>query len=132
MGKRASIQQHFMATKKALFALAGFLVAGSILWLFLTHCPVGEATYCNYKKIKIGMSLTDVESFLGPGEEIEPAVVPKYTDFSEDDPKKRLKPVVTGDIYYRWFVGSPYMGTRIIVGLERGRVSSKNYREPSL
>jgi hypothetical protein len=84
----------------------------------------------NLPKIKQGMTLEEVNSLLGmAGKRIDESNVPRVVDdrVPLDDPK-RLKPVVSGESFYRWESN----GTWIIVSLKNGVVYEKDFYEPSL
>lgn len=91
----------------------------------------GRLCYRNYERIQVGMSLVEVEALLGgTGEEIRRETLPGSPDYNEPVLSKRVKPVVTGDKFFRWYE-SP-IGKKVIVGLKDDKVCDKWYWEPSL
>jgi hypothetical protein len=80
-------------------------------------CPTGSRFefVCRFV-VKVGMTLEEAESFLGPGEE---EVAPPWEDTGA---------VVTGDRFFCW----ERDGMEFHVGLKDGRVCSKWFWAPSL
>jgi hypothetical protein len=109
------------------------LLALIVLCLSLVlSCQNGTVSYHNYIKIREGMTLGEVEAILGPGVEIPKSRLPETPDFTEPDPEKRSKPVVTGEQISRWSKGRIPGETEIIIGFKDGRVCDKWFWEPSL
>ncbi len=101
------------------------LVLSVLLWRYYAE----QKLYYGYQTIHAGMSLLEVEQVLGRGVEIDQQELPTRVDFTEPDPSKRRRPVVTGRRFYRWEDGN---GRRVIIGINNGRVVDKSYWEPSL
>ena len=85
-------------------------------------------SYCDFKRVEIGMTLQEVEAILGPGREISAKELPGEPDFDEPDLDKRVKPVVQGDRFFEWLGG----GAEVFVAFRDGRVCDKWYWEASL
>ncbi|HLW68372.1 MAG TPA: hypothetical protein VKS79_23850 [Gemmataceae bacterium] len=106
---------------KKLMAVTVGLLTCLAFWYFFLWCPPKEVCECNYKKLKIGMTLDQVELVLGePGVEMPVNEVPRYPS----------GPVVQGDSFYEW-KGS-INGIKVIVGIKDGRVCDKWYWEADL
>jgi hypothetical protein len=89
----------------------------------ILYCQPGTFAYCNYQRVQVGMTQTEVEALLGPGTEIRTA---------RHHPVENV-PVVEGERFFEWpperppISGDPY----IIVTFREGRVCEKHYWEPS-
>jgi hypothetical protein len=96
----------------ALLAVAA--VAGGA-GLYLHETRTGCFSYSNYERIRVGMSLEEVEWLLGG--------LGKKTVFA--------RPVPAGYQEVVWY-GPPHEGRHIQVVLRNGRAEKKDYFEPSL
>jgi hypothetical protein len=103
----------------------------------------------NYKRVRVGMSVGEVQAILGPGEEIDPKSVPGVvvavnpadaesarerdrrtgTQSTGRDYPTRIKPVVEGDLILRWVNGQT--GERILIAFKDGKVCEKDYWDPN-
>jgi hypothetical protein len=131
-----------------LLAFAASLLVGLGLFAIL-YCPPGQFSYCNYKKVQVGMTLDEVEALLGPGTEISlddlaGVVRPKPGVVVPKDPPGgpyttvrnypvEIVPEVDGDRFFRWELDpSDPEAAYIVVGFRDGKVRDKRYRETSL
>lgn len=125
-------------------ALAGCLLVG--VWSF-TDSPTTK----NYQRVRVGMSLDEVEAILGPGRPIPQSQVPGHVravnpddERAEIDEAKRagrsppthrgnypthVVPVVEGDTVLEWV--TPGSGERILLGFRGGKVSGRYYFDPN-
>jgi hypothetical protein len=109
--------------------LLGFLAfAVVVLVLYRTFCPPGQVCRCNYRRVQVGMTVADVESLLGPGQEIPEEEVPGVPAYVKPMRKGRSAPIIEGDLFYRWDDGY----TEVYVGFKGHRVHEKVWLEPSL
>jgi hypothetical protein len=93
------------------------------------HRP-GRFCYRNYERIRVGMTLPEVEALLGgPGREIAREDLPQSRDFGPPVPHKWSKPVLIGERFFGWLAPEQFKGGGIIVGLKNGRVIDKWYWE---
>jgi len=97
------------------------VVCFALLISGLSSCHTSQVNETNYDKIKNGMTLTQVEAILGPGQSIPQVEVPTTTGGI---------PFVRGDEVHCWKDGET--GSRILLGFSSGRVSDRSYWEPSL
>jgi hypothetical protein len=136
--------------RKSLISLVVALTLVGLGWYALLYCPPGRPCRCNYERVQVGMSLQEVEAFLGPGTEIgrdrlpgmvrpKPGVVvpkdpPGGPYRTQRDYPVEVVPVVQGDRFFEWPPARPPLsgGLQIIVAFRDGRVCDKTYWEPSL
>ena len=108
-----------------MLSLALVLVAG---WVLGVWCPRGFVCPCNYKKIRAGMTLDEVEAILGgPGNQIGWRDLPKAPASINTGNKHNA--YVGGDRFFRWRGG--FNGRYIIVGARDGKVCDKFFWENS-
>jgi hypothetical protein len=105
----------------ALAVLTGLLTYG-ILIMF--ECENGKVVRCNYEKVKVGMTVREAETFLGPRPEFLEEGVPV-----ERWPDGRIVPVVSGDSCLKW--EDRTTGKDVWVGVKNGKIINKWYWEPS-
>ena len=107
-------------------AVALLAVAAGLLYAWTER--TGCFSYSNYQRIQAGMSREQVAELLGsPGEETKNIPgVPPYVRLPGAPPGWRG--AVWGDTFVHWQDGS----RDIYVGFSEGRVTSKDYWEPSL
>jgi len=96
------------------------VVALVAAFLFSTECRKGFLSECNYKKIKIGMTVGEAEAILGPSQELGWEWVPRSPD----------GPVISGERFFKWEDGKT--GRKVWVGVRSGRICNQWYWEPSL
>jgi hypothetical protein len=98
----------------------------------------------DYDKIAVGMTLSEVETLIGPGTEIDRSSLPKTHRLKAgvhpnrvgpqvtvvDHDLFEIVPVVDGDVFHRWTENGG--GSYVILGFRNGRVCDKWYWEPSL
>jgi hypothetical protein len=107
----------------SLLALTGgFVVLSS--W-----CPTGRVSFCNFKRIQHGMTLSDVQRILGAGKQIRPSEVPSTPTYEHG---KKWKPVVSGETFYFWGKRDVRERHFIIIGFREGKVLDTYYFEPEL
>ena len=95
---------------------------GVAVWFFVFWCPAKEVTYCNYEKLKIGMTLEQAEAILGkPGREMPANELPRGGGGV---------PVIQGDKFFEW-KGSQN-GIKVFIGVKDGRICDMYYNEHSL
>ncbi len=131
--------------RKALLFTA---VLGLVLFgLAYVYLSMDSRDFANYKEVRVGMSVEEVEAILGPGtlvkqEDLPTNVVPvnpqDEADSLENARKSgatpptgrgfptRNKPVVEGDNILQW--ENRETGERIIVAFRDGKVCEKYYR----
>jgi hypothetical protein len=103
----------------------------------------------NYKRVRVGMSVDEVQAILGAGVEIDPksvpgmvvAVNPADADAAQERDRRtgtqstardyptRIKPLVEGDLILRWVNGKT--GERVLIAFKDGKVCEKDYRNPN-
>jgi hypothetical protein len=110
-------------------ALAVLLSAWKTLDLWVDYVE-GPISSRGFSRIKIGMSLDEVEAILGPGEQISLEHVTQIPGSPYAKRKGNLDLVVEGDEFFRWH--NSKCGMEIQLGLRDGRVCDKWYWEPSL
>lgn len=132
-----------------LVALLGGLAGGAVYALFWMQSP----DFTNYSRIRVGMSVDDVQAILGPGTTIPGSEVPGIVVAvnSADDAAAavvrekairsgvspptarnyptRIRGVVEGDTILRWQNSST--GERILVAFQDGKVCDKHYYDPN-
>jgi hypothetical protein len=128
-------------------ALAALGVAlGGVLYLLGRESP----DFANYTRVRVGMSVDEVQAILGPGTVIPqakvPTVVRAVNPADEDAARERArrsggppptardypvrrKPLVEGDYILRWV--NSETGERILVAFKDGKVCEKNYWDPN-
>lgn len=126
------------------------LVCLALLGLLYVGFVMDSRDLANYKKVRVGMSVDEVQAILGAGtpvrqDEVPSIVVPVNPQDAEDslerarraggprptvrDYPTRHKPVVEGDTILRWVNGET--GERILVAFRGGRVCEKHYWDPN-
>ena len=122
------------------------VVSAAVYWLFWME----SADFRKYKRLRIGMSVEEVQAILGPGSPLKQENVPQIvvevnpadvddsnerarragitTPTARDYPTRR-KPVVEGDVILKWENGE----TRevILVAFKDGKVCEKYYWDPN-
>ena len=82
--------------------------------------PISES---NFNKVKIGMSLREVESILGPGKQIQADQVMRISRSPDAQGNWNFHLVVDGDLFYEWDQGD----RAIELGTKHGKVCDKWY-----
>ena len=121
-----------------------------LLGLVYVCFPKESRDFANYKEVRVGMSVEEVEAILGPGapvkqEEVPSIVVPVNPQDAVDslerakksgatpptarDYPTRIKPVVEGDYILQWKNSETW--ERIIVAFKDGKVCEKYYYDPN-
>jgi hypothetical protein len=105
-------------------ALIVALIGGG--WVGSTY----YSAFAYYERIQTGMTLDEVERVLGhPGREVRESELERTVDWNLPvGHPRRVKPVISGEHYFRWEKGSGY----IIVSLRGGVVAEKWYWESNL
>src|SRR5690242_18170374 len=99
------MRKWLLAPVLALVVLAAFVFA---LDAYL-HRP-GRFCYRNYERIRVGMTLPEVEALLGaPGREVAREELPQSRDFGPPLPRKWSKPLI-GDRFFGWLAPEQYKG----------------------
>lgn len=98
------------------------LAVSSCVWLVAgpDPCPSGVVNWCNYEKIRNGMSESEVAEILGRGGEVQP---PGFGPQERDPKGNGMKPTVTGDRVLKW--ENTRGGVTVWVGFSAGKVCSK-------
>jgi hypothetical protein len=94
-------------------ALVCFLIYRSTIW-------------GRYNRIKVGMSLREVQTLLGPGEPVQRAHVPQVPPYVKPEVNGECAPVVDGDVFYAWYASATGDGV-IYIGFCNGHVCDKNW-----
>jgi hypothetical protein len=112
-----------MKTKNASIVALLLVPLLCTLAVYFALCVFPGPTQCNYGRVSTGMTLSDVEAILGPGDEIPPGAVPVHAR----DKRGNIE-FVTGDRFFQWPKGrGPFMagGRQIIIGMRNDRVCDK-------
>jgi hypothetical protein len=109
-------------THLTLLALIAALIAAG--WVGSTY----YSAFAYYERIQPGMTRMEVERLLGhSGREVRESELERRVDWDLPvNHPERVKPVISGERYFRWYKGSGY----IIVSLRGDVVSEKWYWEP--
>ena len=121
-----------------------------LLGLAYVYLSMDSRDFANYKEVRVGMSVEEVEAILGPSTLVKQEDLP--TDIAPVNPQDavdslertrksgatpptardyptRHKPVVEGDYILQW--KNSETGERILVAFKDGKVCEKHYFDPN-
>jgi hypothetical protein len=112
-----------MKTRLATLLLVMVLVLIGVFAYFWWHGNQGVRSPCD--RIRVGMTLEDVESLLGPGEELPVRLVPKSEKRTVDGHVTTM--IVEGERFFRWYGEL----TTVYIGFKDNKVYEKKCFELS-
>jgi hypothetical protein len=103
-----------LLTKPRVFLALTLLLSVTLAVSFVRLCPLGRTLWNYHVRIHHGMSLSEVESILGPGvQEVSPPDLRL--------PDGQIRPALRGETF-RFYLGA---GMAIWVGFREGKVCDK-------
>jgi hypothetical protein len=101
-------------TKPTVFLACSLLLVVALVVSFVRLCPLGRTLWNYHIRIHDGLSLSEVESILGPGVQEDSPPDLRHPD--------GIRPALRGETFFRFYSGA---GMAIWVGFQEGKVCDK-------